>query len=106
MPSLRTLLESRAVKIFAPLLGVLGLLGMTLPLLVRLFTGRGLEPYFTGRGIQTTPVQALVTLVVSVSVIVVALVAARLRLRKTQGSRHRRARSPVRARAKESRFLS
>jgi hypothetical protein len=57
----RAFQKSRAIAWAAGILGVLGIAGLILALLQRVWTDRGLQSYRTGWGFETNAVQVLST---------------------------------------------
>jgi hypothetical protein len=58
---LRTLHRSRAIAWIGGTLLILGTTAFLIRLVGLVRTGHGLDPYTTGRGVETNPVQALAT---------------------------------------------
>jgi len=105
MMSVRAFNSSRTIRAIAGLLIAGAVVAFVLRLCVRALHGRGLEPYFSLWGLETTPVQALIGVGVSTLILGVAALARWLRGPRTQGGRrHHRARGPIRARPPEPRF--
>jgi hypothetical protein len=103
--SVRAFNSSRAIRAIAAVLMTGAVVAFVLRLCVRALHGRGLEPYFSSWGLETTPVQALIGVGVSTLILGIAELARWLRGSRTLGGRrHHRARGPIRARPSEPRF--
>lgn len=105
MISVRRLNASRPVRVITAILVIGGAAAFVLRLATRVRDGRGLEPYWTAWGLETTPVQALTGLAFALLVLGIAELVVWLRA-TTRASRRppRRARGPLRSRPGASRF--
>jgi hypothetical protein len=105
MVSVRAFNTSRSIRRIAGALAIGGCVALLLRLSLAALHGRGLEPYVTFWGIETTPVQALT----GTGVGLLALASAEL-LRRRRGDRGpgrrrgRKARGPLRPPSAQSRF--
>jgi hypothetical protein len=83
---LRTLHKHRAVVWTAGTLVILAMAAFLIRLFGLVRSGHGLDPYTTGRGVETNPIQALTTVVflAVISLVVGVVIVLRRRRRKSR----------------------